>query len=94
MARFELNIYGVDDEIIKTYKADRVKYGVTLEALKYAETVDNMSTVDKFLTLNKIVKRVFPGLTDEELMNTEIDDVLNVCRQVGALTGNIDSSKN
>ena len=37
MARFELNIYGQDDEIIKTYKADRVRYGVTLEALKAAE---------------------------------------------------------
>ena len=37
MARFELNVYGENDEIQKTYATDKARYGAFEEAIKFAE---------------------------------------------------------
>lgn len=83
MAKYELKIYGENDEIIKTYATDNVKWGFYLEAVKASDTLEEMDTAEKFETINKFVKRLFVGLTDEELeTGASGDDVLNVFNQL------------
>lgn len=82
MAAFELNIYGKDDEIVKTYATDRVRWGVFMQALELQESIEEQSTEEQFKAINAFVKKIFPDLTDAELENADINDVLNTFRQL------------
>ena len=83
MAKYELKIYGENDEIIKTYATDNVMWGFYLEAVKASEDMDEMTTAERFAMINSFIKRLFIGLTDEELEHgASGDDVMNVFNQL------------
>lgn len=83
MAKYELKIYGENDEILKTYATDNVMWGFYLEAVKASEEMDDMTTAERFEMINSFIKRLFIGLTDEELEHgASGDDVLNVFNQL------------
>lgn len=82
MALFELNIYGKDDEIIKRFETDKVRWGVYLQATELAENLEGASAADKFKQISAFVKKIFPELTDADLENADSDDVLNTFTQL------------
>lgn len=82
MANFELNIYNEENEIVKKYETDIVKWEVLLKALDFAESTDNKTTREQFEGINRFVKMIFKGLTDEELNNASVDDVMNTFKQL------------
>lgn len=92
MAQFELNIYGNDDEIIKRFETDRVRWGVFMQAFQTQEQLEKMSPAKQFATINNFVKKIFPDLTDADLENADIEDVMNTFKQllnkVGDIGGN------
>ena len=97
MAKFELNIYGDNDEILKRYETDLIRYGVLMEALEVEEKTKGKTEAEQIKAANAIVKRVFYGLTDEELMNADMEDVLNTYAQVtrqAEKIGGSDGAKN
>lgn len=99
MAQFELNIYGKDDEILKTFKTDKVRWGVYVEAVKLEESgLKDKSSIEQFKLINGMVKKIFPDLTDEDLENADSDDVMNTFKQLLNKGNNIgvneDNSKN
>lgn len=93
MAKFELNIYGEDDAIVKTYETDKIRYGVLVKALEINEGKKEMSDAEFIKSANAIVKALFKGLTDDELENAEITDVISTYRQIVNLSGKINGSK-
>lgn len=93
MARFTLNIYGEDDAIVKTYETDKIRYGVLVKALEINEGKKEMSDAEFIKSANAIVKALFKGLTDDELENAEITDVISTYRQIVNLSGKINGSK-
>lgn len=93
MARFTLNIYGEDDAIVKTYETDKIRYGVLVKALEVNEGKKEMSDAEFIKSANAIVKALFKGLTDDELENAEITDVISTYRQIVNLSGKINGSK-
>lgn len=82
MAKFELNIYGENDEIIKKYETDHIRYGVLMQALEMEEEADGKPMAEQIKAANAIVKRVFHGLTDDELMLADMGDVLSTYAQI------------
>lgn len=82
MAAFELNIYGKDDEIIKTFATDKVRWGVYLQALEVNESLGEQSAREQFEIINGFVKKIFPDLTDKDLENADVSDVLNTFKQL------------
>lgn len=82
MAKFELNIYGNNDEIIKKYATDHIRYGVLMQAMELDEKKETQSQAEQIRGANALVKQVFAGLTDEELMLADMGDVLNIYAQV------------
>lgn len=82
MAQFELCIYGNNDEIIKKFETDKVRWGVYMQALELSETLDQKSIVDQFKMINTFVKKIFPTMTDKDLENADSDDVMNTFRQL------------
>lgn len=94
MAKYELNIYGENDAIVKTYATDNVLWGFYLEAVKAGEEMQDMSEVEKFEMVNSFIKRLFVGLTDAELEHASGDDVMNVFGQLMRKAKSIGGSKN
>ena len=94
MAKFELNIYGANDEIVKTYATDNVLWGFYLEAVKAYEDMQELPTDEQFVMINGFIKRLFVGLTDEELNCASGDDVMNVFSQLMRKARSIGGSKN
>jgi len=94
MAKYELNIYGENDAIVKTYATDNVMWGFYLEAVKASEEMQEMTSAERFEMMNEFIKRLFIGLTDEELTHASGDDVLNVFNQLMRKAKSIGGSKN
>ncbi len=101
MAQFELNIYGNNDEILKTYATDRVRWGVYLQALELQEKIADKSAAEQFRLINAFLKKIFPDLTDEDLECADYEDVMNTFKQllhksnaVGGSSSAKDDSKN
>jgi hypothetical protein len=44
--------------------------------------LDNQSPAKQFEIINGFVKKIFPELTDNDLENADIDDVMNIFRQL------------
>lgn len=82
MAKFELNIYGDSDEITKKYATDHLRYGVLMQALELKEGIEGLTMAEQMETANALVKKVFVGLTDEELTCADAGDVLATFAQV------------
>ena len=101
MAQFELNIYGNNDEILKTYATDRVRWGVYLQALELQEKIAEKSAAEQFRHINAFLKKIFPDLTDEDLELADYEDVMNTFKQlihksnaIGGSSSSDDESKN
>lgn len=94
MAKYELKIYGENDQILKTYATDNVMWGFYLEAVKASEEMEDMTTTERFELINSFVKRLFIGLTDEELTGASGDDVINVFNQLMRKARSIGGEKN
>lgn len=82
MAVFSLNIYGADDEIIKEYGTDKVRWGVFLQALELQEGLEKKTPAEQIAAVSLFVKKIFPTLTDEDLENADVNDVMNTFRQL------------
>ena len=94
MAKYELNIYKENDEIAKTYATDNVMWGFYLEAVKAYDEMQELSHAEQFDVINSFIKRLFIGLTDEELEHASGDDVINVFNQLMRKARAIGGTKN
>ena len=82
MAQFELKIYGENDEVIKQFETDRVRWGIFVQALELEESLKSAAAQDMLSAINEFVKKIFPNLTDADLENADVDDVLNTFKQL------------
>lgn len=84
MAKFELCIYGENDEVIKTLATDHVRFGVLEDALSMTDSAENekKSAKAQFQEVKKIVKRIFPGCTDEDLSNADTQHIFATFNQL------------
>ena len=89
MAQFELTTYGKDDEILKHFETDKVRWGVFMQALEVADSLEKKTASEQFALINTFVKKIFPDLTDEDLECADVDDVMNTFKQLLAKAGKI-----
>lgn len=82
MAQFELNIYGKDDEVVKHFETDRVRWGIFLQALELEEMLKSANARDMISAINDFVKKIFPELTDADIESADVDDVLHTFQQL------------
>lgn len=94
MAKYELSIYGANDERVNKHETDHVRWGVFLNAIKLQEKIKDKSVAEQFEAINEFIKSIFVGLTDEELAQADGADVLNTFKQLLSEANGIDSSKN
>ena len=87
--RYELNVYGENDAILKTHATDKARYGAFEEAIKFVDEAEGKTEAQvnilAFRMLGKFVKKLFPGLTDEEIGMCEVQDIVNLAYQVSGI---------
>ena len=82
MSQFELNIYDANDEVIKRFETERVRWGIFVQALELEETLKSATARDMISAINEFVKKIFPDLTDADLENADVDDVMHTFKQL------------
>lgn len=82
MAQFELKIYGENDEVVKQFETDHVRWGIFVQALELEEILKDANARDMISAINEFVKKIFPNLTDADLNNASVDDVMNTFKQL------------
>lgn len=94
MSAFELNIYGENDEILKTYSTSHVRWGLLKAALELQERIKDDTVEEQFQAIHDFAKEIFVGLTDAELNNADAGDVTAQFRQLTRMANKIVGSKN
>lgn len=94
MAKYELKIYGENDEIMKTYETNFIRWGFYMKAVEVQEEIKDKSTGEQFAAINQFIKKIFVGLTDEELALADGMDVMNTFKQILSFANVLKSSKN
>lgn len=89
MAQFELKIYDDEDNVVKHFATDRVRWGIFVQALELEESLKSATARDMISAVNEFVKKIFPSITDEDLEKADVDDVLNTFKQLLAKAGKI-----
>lgn len=82
MAKYELPIYGANDEIIKMHETNICPWAVYIEAAELEEKIKDKSAREQMQAVGNILKAVFPELTDEELLRADGADVMNTFVQI------------
>ena len=89
MAQFELKIYDDEDNVVKHFATDRVRWGIFVQALELEESLKGATARDMISAVNEFVKKIFPSITDEDLEKADVDDVLNTFKQLLSKAGKI-----
>ena len=95
---FKLSILGENDKVVKTYQTSVIKYGLIEDFALMSDQFEGKDILQQFVMLKPILKRMFKGLTDEELADVNIAEVLTLFKQLMAMVkdgyGKDDSEKN
>lgn len=93
MAIVELNIYDEHDEIIKTFTASRVRWGVIVKAVELQDKINDgeLTASEQITFLNDFVLSLFPSMTQKDIELADINDVKNVFKMVGNMSGKINA---
>lgn len=79
---FSLNIYGDNDEIIKTYETDVIRWGVFMKAVKLQDEIKDKSEAEQMASISVFMTSIFPSLTTEELEGADTFDIFNTFAQI------------
>lgn len=82
MAKYELPIYGTNDEIVKTYATNVCPWAVFIQAADLQETLKDKGAGEQMKAVGEILKAVFHDLTDAELLCADGMDVMNTFAQI------------
>lgn len=82
MAKYELSIYGENDEVIKKHETNVCPWGLYVEAAELQEQLTNKTAKEQMQAVEYILKSVFCNLTDEELKHADTEDVMNTFLQI------------
>ena len=77
MKTLTLNIYGENDEIIKTYETSHIRWRLFSDAIKLNEEIKDKDEFAQLEALGEFIKNIFLGLTDEELKLADAFDIFN-----------------
>lgn len=89
MAKFELPIYGENDEILKTYQTDHIKWDTMCKSATLADEMEEMTEAEAINVIGEFLLSVFIGLTEDELKKADCQDVVNTFNQIVRLGNRI-----
>ena len=82
MAKYELPIYGNNDEVVRMHETNICPWAVYIQAADMQEQLKDKNAREQMEAVGDILKAVFPALTDDELMHADGMDVMNTFQQI------------
>lgn len=82
MAKYELPIYGENDEVVRMHETNICPWAVYIQAADMQEQLQEKSAREQMDAVGNILKAVFPALTDAELLRADGMDVMNTFQQI------------
>ena len=82
MAKYELPIYGENDEVVVMHETNVCPWAVYIQAADLQEQLQGKSAKEQMEAVGNILKAVFSKLTDEELLHADGTDVMNTFLQI------------
>lgn len=82
MSKYELPIYGANDEVVKMHQTNICPWAVYIQAADMQEQLKDKSAREQMAAVGDILKAVFPELTDAELLRADVGDVMNTFTQI------------
>lgn len=82
MAKYELPIYGENDEVVTMHETNICPWAVYIQAAELQERLQDKSAKEQMQAVGEILKAVFCNLTDDELMHADGTDVMNTFLQI------------
>ena len=93
MALISLNIYNDDDEIVKTYTTNRVRWGVLTKAVEMEEkTKGDVNAAETIKLISDLIMLIFPSITPDDLAQADFNDMKNTIRMVVNMTGHLEKN--
>lgn len=89
MAQFELSIYGENDEVLKKYETNVVRWDIFIQAVDIHERFKKLSVSEQVRAVGDLLKCLFIGLNDEELKCADYKDIMNTFSQIVSLANGI-----
>ena len=89
MANLTLNIYGENDEIIKTYETQHIRWKLFIDAVELNDTIKGQSPKEQLAAVGTFIKSIFSGLTDAEIELADARDIFNVFKMVVGMAQSI-----
>lgn len=94
MANLTLNIYGENDEIVKTYETAHIRWKLFKDAIALNEKVKGKGEFEQFEAISDFMKAVFIGITDDELEMADAFDIFNTFNMIIKKANSITAVKN
>jgi len=98
MAKYELNTYNENDEVIKTYQRNKCPVDLFLKFQKYSEKVTGEKVKDDtefFAGLKGLFLEFFPAMTEKEYTsNTDVAEVILLFNAIITKATQFTSEKN
>ena len=82
MAKYELPIYGENDEVVKMHETNICPWAVYIQAADMQERLQGKGAREQMDAVADILKAVFHTLTDAELLRADGADVMNTFQQI------------
>lgn len=82
MAKYELPIYGENDEVTKMHETNICPWAVYIQAADLQDELKDKPAREQMKAVGDVLKSVFHELTDEELLRADGMDVMNTFMQI------------
>lgn len=91
MAHVEINTYGDNDEILKTFSTNHIKWGLICRAVEIQEQMNDgeLKGTEQIKVVNDFVLSVFPEMTQSDIEAADIGDIFNVFKIIGNMSNDI-----
>lgn len=93
MKEFSLNIYGENDEIVKTVETDIIRWGVFMKAVKLQDEIKGKDDAEQMRAVSEFMTVIFPDLSVDDLENADTFDIFNTFAQIVNKATNIKGLK-
>lgn len=82
MANYSLNIYGENDEIIKVFETNIIRWGIFMKAVKLQDEIEDQNEGEQIKAVSEFIASIFPNCTVDDLANADVGDIFNLFKMI------------
>lgn len=93
MALLNINVYGENDEVLKTFETDKIRWRLFGEAVKINDEIKDKPAAAQMEIVGKFILSLFVGMTEEDLDLCDVGDIFHTFKMVTMLANKIEGGE-